>query len=53
MKCCPALLTDDSAPDKTGPSAADGDASERSADGLSEKFGKCSVSTLLIIPKGV
>lgn len=53
MNCCPAVLTDDSASDKTGPAAADGAETERSTDGLSEKLGKCSVSTLLIILKGV
>lgn len=49
MNCCPAVLTDDSASVKTEPAAADGTETERSADGLSEKLGKCSVSTLLII----
>lgn len=53
MNCCPAVLTDDSASDKAEPAAADGAEAERIADGLSEKLGKCSVSTLLIILQGV
>lgn len=53
MNCCPAALTDDSASGKTEPAVADGAETERTADGLSEKLGKCSVSTLVIILEGV
>lgn len=38
--CCPAVSTDDSGSDKTGPGAADGAESELGTDGLSEKLGK-------------